>query len=261
VHRIFPPADPAEIAPDDVYADLTFPSGRHRRPYVVVNMVSTVDGKSALGESAAGIGSRTDARLMRQVRAAVDAIMWGAGTLRADVVDPRVDPALARCRRERGIPPQPLAVAVSASLDLGPLNRFFVSGPDRSILFTGSAAPADRRRTLGPYATIVAHDAPTVDLDLALRQLHDQYGVCSLLAEGGPSLNERLLAAGLIDELFWTVAPKLAGGHGRGLLDADEPARAIRARLELVSLFEHQGELYTRYRLPRTRDGEYKTGR
>jgi 2,5-diamino-6-(ribosylamino)-4(3H)-pyrimidinone 5'-phosphate reductase len=240
-----------------VYAGLSLPGDLPGRPYVVVNMVSTVDGKTALGESAAGIGSRADGRLMRQIRAAVDAIVWGAGTLRADVVDPRVVPPWVERRRSRGAAPQPLAVTASASLDLDPTNRFFVNGPSGTVVFTTRSAPPERRRALAPYATIVTQDGLTVDLAAALRQLAEQFGIKRLLSEGGPGLNQALLDAGLVDELFWTVAPKLGGGHGRTLIDGGAPARSIRARLELVSLLEHDGELYTRYRLQRDADGAY----
>jgi riboflavin-specific deaminase-like protein len=261
VRRLFPDPDSREIAPDEVYRDLTFPSASSGRPHVALNMVSTVDGKTALGDSAAGIGSRTDAGLMRQIRGAADAIIWGAGTIRADVVDPRVDPERVRQRVARGQTPQPLAVSVSGSLGLEPTNRIFVNGPARTIIFTVASAPAERRRALEPYATVVAQDGPTVDLAAALAYLWQQHGVRSLLSEGGPGLNQRLLDAGLLDEMFWTVAPKLAGGHGRNLLDGSEPATNIRARLALVSLFEHDSELYSRYRLMRGTDGAYVTRR
>jgi riboflavin-specific deaminase-like protein len=259
VRQLYPVPDGGEIDPDDVYSDLAFSPAPAGRPYVVVNMVSTVDGKTALGESAAGIGSRTDSRLMRQIRAAVDAIVWGAGTLRADIVDPRVVPRWVEHRRRQGRPPQPLAVTVSGRLNLDPANRFFVNGSSWTVVFTTGAAPREQRRDLASYATIVTQDGPTVDLAAAVAHLRAHYGVRILLSEGGPSLNQALLDAGLVDELFWTVSPKLAGGRGRTLIEGPDPARSIRARLELVSLFEHAGELYARYHLPRSADQAYQT--
>jgi 2,5-diamino-6-(ribosylamino)-4(3H)-pyrimidinone 5'-phosphate reductase len=101
----------------------------------------------------------------------------------------------------------------------------------------------------------VAQAGASVDLAQATGHLWERCGVRLLLSEGGPGLNQRLLDAGLLDELFWTIAPKLAGGRGRTLMDGDEPAAAIRAGLELVSLYEHAGELYSRYRLARGRPG------
>jgi riboflavin-specific deaminase-like protein len=247
------------VEPDDVYRELELPSGVAGRPYVVMNMVSTADGKATLGGSAAGIGSRTDARLMRQVRAAVDAVVHGAGTLRAETVDPRVDQARSRQRVARGQAPQPLAVAVSRSLDLLPSNRFFVNGPAGTVLLTTTTAPPERVQRLRRYAAILRHGDDVVDLLAALRELYQQFGVRRLLSEGGPLLNQRLLDAGLVDELFWTIAPKLAGGRARATIDSDSPTRTIRARLDLVSLYEHDGELFTRYRLRRRADGDYVT--
>ena len=259
LRRLIPSDTALPLDPDDVYRHLELPAGVAGRPYVIMNMVSTVDGKAALGGTAAGIGSRTDARLMRQVRAAVDAVMHGAGTLRSELVDPRVDPVRSRERVARGLSPQPLAVAVSASLDLDPASRFLVNGPSGTVILTSSRASAERQQRLAPYATLLIHDGPTVDLAAALRRLHDELGVRRLLSEGGPTLNQHLLDAGLLDEVFWTIAPKLAGGRGRATIDADAPAVRIAARLDLVSLHEHDGELFARYRPRRGPDGAYVT--
>ncbi len=86
------------------------------------------------------------------------------------------------------------------------------------------------------------------DLPLLMARLREQHGVRSILCEGGPTLNSHLLAAGLVDELFLTLNPKLAGGAaaltivaGRELV---EPAE-----LELVSLAEGDGDLFTRWRV------------
>ncbi|MGE3267568.1 MAG: RibD family protein [Chloroflexota bacterium] len=225
----------------------------------MLNMVSTVDGKVALNGSAGGIGSKTDRWLMRRVRSQVDAVMIAAGTLRAEICDPRVDTPFVQERLARGLTSQPLAVGVSASLDLEPTNRFLVNGRERTVLLTGSAAPGDRRRQLSPYARLLDSPGPAVDLAASLRALHADFGVRWLLCEGGPSLNQQLLDAGLIDELFWTLAPKLAGGSGLTLIQGRSDATRITARMELLSLFAERHELYARYRLLRGSDGAYLT--
>ena len=86
------------------------------------------------------------------------------------------------------------------------------------------------------------------DLPLLMARLRSEHGIRSVLCEGGPTLNSYLLAAGLVDELFLTLNPKLLGGAaaltivaGRQLV---EPAE-----LELVSLAEGGGELFTRWRV------------
>src|SRR5947207_15653950 len=78
------PAPCAEVAADDLYRDLGLPDGD---PYVVLTMVATVDGKAAIDGRARPIGSDLDHLLMRRIRANVDAVMSGAGTLRAEGLD------------------------------------------------------------------------------------------------------------------------------------------------------------------------------
>lgn len=251
MRQIYPPTDSREIEPGEVYASLGLPPGRHGRPYVVLNMVSTVDGKVTLNGSAAGIGSRVDRDLMRQIRSQVDAVMFGAATIRAETVDPRVDGPYVQWRTGAGLPAQPLAVAVSGSLEIGVVNRFLVNGPERTIVLTCSSAPAERSQVLAAYATLLDCGDNAVDLALGLRLLHERFGVRRLLCEGGPSLNQRLLDAELVDELFWTIAPKLAGGQSPGLLAGPDPSSQVRANLDLVSLHEHEGELFARYRVRR----------
>ncbi|MCC7367622.1 MAG: dihydrofolate reductase family protein [Chloroflexi bacterium] len=260
LRQIYPSDAARDVPQDEVYGGLELPAGPSvsgARPYIILNMVSTVDGKVALAGSAAGIGSRADRLVMRQVRSLVDAVIIAAGTLRAEICDPRVDLPFVRRRLERGLAGQPLAVGVSASLDLEPTNRFLVNGRERTVLITTREAPATREARLTPYATILRHGQGRVDLAAALRTLAADFGVRLLLCEGGPSLNQQLLDAGLIDELFWTLAPKLAGGAGKTMLQGPSPTARIAARLELVSLFEEAGELFARYRLPRGASGAY----
>jgi riboflavin-specific deaminase-like protein len=244
------PIDAGLLGSDDVsYAALGFPEAPTGRPYVFANMVSTVDGKTSLSGRVAGLGSRTDRQMMRLLRASADAILWGANSLRAEPVDPRVSPELAASREGRGQPPQPLAVTVSASLALDPGHRFFVNGRERSLILTTIFALASAGTDLERVATLAVVGEERVDLAAALGELRERWGVSRLLCEGGPSLNQQLLELGLLDEIFWTIAPKLAGGHGPGLLDGGDRAERIRARLDLISLLEHEGELFARYRV------------
>ena len=259
MRQLVPPNTHRDISTDEAYADLELPAGRDGRPYMVLNMVSTVDGKVALGGSAGGIGSRTDRYLMRRIRSLVDAVMIAAGTLRAELCDPRVDFPFVQERLARGLAPQPLAVGVSGSLNLERNNRFLLNGRERTVLLTTESASEERRHNLAPYATILTQCSETVDLDVGLRTLYEQFGVRRLLCEGGPSLNQQLLDAGLIDEVFWTLAPNLAGGTSRTLIQGPHPTTRIAARMELLSLFEEDSELFARYKLLRGQDGSYLT--
>ena len=241
----------SDISEHEVYADLDLPAAPPNRPLVLLNMVSTVDGKVAVGGKAAGIGSRTDRLLMRQLRSRVDGLMVAAGTLRAEAVDPRVPPDLVDRRVADGRAAQPLAIAISGSLALDPNHRFFANGRDGTLVITTESAPEERAAALAERAQILRIGVDSVDLESALRRLRGELGVERLLVEGGPSLNQALLDLDLVDEVFWTIAPKLAGGQGLTLIQGDMPAIGIAARLDLVSLFEHGGELFARYRVVR----------
>jgi riboflavin-specific deaminase-like protein len=237
-----------EIAASAIYAELALPSGPARRPYVVTNMVSTVDGVVAIGGRSGSLGSRLDRALMRRIRAATDAVLTGAASVRAEPIDPGVPADLARARERRGLPEQPLAVTVSRTLDLDPRNSFFRHGPCRCLVFTGRATPPDRVSAMRAWAYVEQVDGDDVDVGQMVAVLRERYGVERLLVEGGPTLVRALLDRGLIDEMFWTVAPKLAGGRGETMVGG-AAVDGVRARLRLVSLFEHRSELFARYRL------------
>ena len=87
-----------------------------------------------------------------------------------------------------------------------------------------------------------------VEDDRALRALRTEHHVRSILCEGGPTLNAELLRAGLVDELFLSVAPKLTGGTDPLTIVAGA-ALPEPAELDLVWLLEHEGELFLRLRV------------
>ena len=248
MQRLFPRPTGEAVDEAEPYAHLDFGGASDDRPYVIVNMVATVDGKVSLGGVARGIGSRTDRRMMRLLRSNMDALLVGAETLRAEPVDPRLDPDLAQERVEREDSAHPLAVTLSRSLDINPEHRFFVHGAARSVIFTTQSAAASGADRLLEVATVIPMGDEDVDLAAALRELRKHWGVRRLLCEGGPSLNQQLLSLGLLDEVFLTIAPKLAGGSGPGPFSS-ESASELRANLNLVSLFEADGELFVRYRV------------
>src|SRR5215210_2997097 len=129
MQRLYPNPAP-DLEPTAIYDELRreLPEPPGERPYVLLNMVTSVDGKAAVAGSAAPLGSAVDHRLMRAIRAAHDAVLNGAATLRAERVDPRVGPAWAARRRERGEPPEPLAILLTRGGDL-PLDRRYFQHP------------------------------------------------------------------------------------------------------------------------------------
>ena len=177
------------------------------------------------------------------LRMRADAVMIGAGTLRAEGYGQLIRDPAKRAQRERdGLSPEPLMVLVSERLAIPWTAPLFTEGAGRVLIFT---AAADEPPPTTAPVELVRH-SEGVDLAAALRALRAEHGIRALLCEGGPTLHGSLLAAGLVDELFVTRAPRLAGGGGPGLfVDLEAGVRD----LDLVSLCESEGELYARYRV------------
>jgi riboflavin-specific deaminase-like protein len=216
-----------------------------QRPYLVVNMVSTVDGKATIDWRTRGLSSDLDRAVFHQLRTQADAIMVGAGTARVERYGRMVkSPELRDRRRGEGLAPDALAVLVSGRLDL-PADLPLLQEPEqRVVIATGSDTVLQ-----GTNAQIV-YERTGDDLPLLIARLREEHGVRSILCEGGPTLNSHLLAANLVDEFFLTLSPKLIGGAaaltivaGRDLVEPTE--------LELVSVAEGAGELYLRWRIKR----------
>lgn len=257
MQRLFPTTK-ASVSPTDIYDDVHFPLGNGDRPYVALNMVSTVDGKTTLdqGRVQGPIGSSVDRALMGRLRIAVDAVMRGAGTVRKSPRYPGVSKELEYRRIERGLARQPLAIVVTASGDL-PLDApFFTDAPRKPLVIAPKTLADKLRKPLASVADTLFAGEETVDLSQAMKRLYDTYGITRLLSEGGPRLNYECVQRQLLDELFWTVAPKLAGNaadltlvHGPALL---KPL----PRLQLLSAYALDGELFLRYKLMRNASPE-----
>ena len=152
-----------------------------------MNFAATVDGRATIAGVSGPIGSATDTEMLAGLRTRFDAVMIGAGTMRAE--------------------------------------RY--GEIDRRLIVVES----------GPQGQ--------ADLPALLRSLRGE-GVRALLCEGGPTLHGSLQAAGLVDDLFLTIAPKLSGGEAAPrIVEGELPAIA---ELELAWLLEEDGELFARYR-------------
>jgi riboflavin-specific deaminase-like protein len=243
LRRLLP--EPGELTADELVRELHFgelaPAGR---PYVAVNMVATVDGRASVSGRTAPLSSVPDRQLFHALRTRVDAVMVGAGTIRAERYGRLVrDPARHEQRRAAGLEPDPLAIVVSGSLALPPDVPLLQHPEQRVVIVTASDGVIE-----GCAAQLEYLWASPVDLAAALARLRADYGVRSILCEGGPLLNASLLAAGLIDELFLTTVPKLAGGAGALTIVGDVPLGEPLG-VGLVWLLECAGELFARYAL------------
>ncbi|HKT82674.1 MAG TPA: dihydrofolate reductase family protein [Solirubrobacterales bacterium] len=161
---------------------------REDRPFLAMNFAATVDGRATIGGVSGPIGSATDTAMLAGLRKRFDAVMIGAGTMRAE--------------------------------------RYANLSKRLIVVKSGGSEWAD--------------------LSELLRSMRGE-GVRAVICEGGPTLHGSLQAAGLVDELFLTIAPKLAGsGAAPNIL---EGALDAVTDLELLWLLEQDGELFARYRV------------
>ena len=213
------------------------------RPYLALNFATTADGRASIDGKSGPIGSQVDTEVLQRLRTRVDAVMIGAGTMRAERYGRIVsDPELRAYREASGLEQDPLAVIVSQRLELPWDAGLFTSGGGRVVVFT--AAQEEAPVTATPVE-VVRHD-DLVDMPAAMRWLVTDAGVGSVLCEGGPTLHGELHSQGLADELFLTIAPKLADGVGPHILEGSLPELV---ELELAWLLEAGGELFARYKL------------
>ena len=241
VDRLWP--DPAfEIGLDEAMAEFTLPTSPSGRPFVAINMVTTIDGRAQLDGTAEGLGSRADRRLMRLYRAAFDAVGSGAGTMRATGVWLRVGDDLAARRAASGRPPNPTGVLI-AGRDPVPANAQWFTGDEPRILVVGRDNPM---RDVPDGTELLRAPGERPEPEWVLDRLAER-GLGSLLLEGGPHVNASFLEAGMIDEVFWTIGPHLLGTDALPMIAAlpgDQDLRPAR----LVSVLRHDNELFTRYR-------------
>lgn len=238
------------------YLDLVFPEAPPGRPYVIVNMVGSIDGKAVLDGTEQGLGSAEDKRRMQELRARADAVMNGAGTMRKSGATSRIDEsALVRWRHQDGKRADyPLGVLVTSRADFALTGDYFDGSGVEAVIFGSAISPerAEEIEARGPRVVpIPAGDGGLRD---ALAYLDRERGVRLLLVEGGPTLNDELLRLGLLDEFFLTLGATLVGGRDTlTVLAGPEPySRQSVPRPTLLSVIanDETNELYLRYRLP-----------
>ena len=168
------------------YTRIEFPPPPADRPYVLINMVISVDGKAVFEGSERGLGSRVDWHLMRELRVHADVVMSGAGTMRATGISPRLGvPELEPVRAALGKQGPPIGAVITASGDL-PLDRVFFTAPDfRAVVYLGAKASKQQRDVLEATGREIV-DLPAQDeLAFMLRHMRLDLGAGLLMVEGG----------------------------------------------------------------------------
>ncbi|MGW0084028.1 dihydrofolate reductase family protein [Streptomyces sp. NPDC003393] len=185
-------------------------------PYVLLSAAVSLDGYlDDTGPDRLLLSSPADFDRVDEVRASVDAILVGAGTLRAD--NPRLlvnSPERRAARVAAGRPEYPLKVTVSASGELDPEARFWHTGGEKIVYTTDKGAQRLREAGVGARAghgvdIVALGDA--LDWRLLLEHLHDVRGVRRLMVEGGGTVHTQLLQRQLADEVQLVLAPLFVG--------------------------------------------------
>ncbi|SIO90892.1 dihydrofolate reductase family protein [Nocardiopsis sp. JB363] len=187
------------------------------RPYTILSCAMSVDGRiDDTGPERLRLSNEADFAEIDELRAGCDAILVGAGTLRAD--NPRLlvrSAVLRERRREQGRTENLLKAVITRGGDIDPKARFFTTGDAGAVVYTGGAGVdtatrllSDRPEDHPPADVVDAGDPPTVDA--ILTDLADR-GVERLLVEGGGHIHTLFLTSGLVDELRLAVAPFFVG--------------------------------------------------
>ena len=267
-------ASEPSVLPEDLRlfygGDLRFPPSGPRRPYVIGNFVSTVDGVVSYeiaGKSGGGDISgfdESDRFIMGLLRASADAVMVGSRTLHQTdpehlFVGDRVYPEacdLYACYRSEALkkttPPLQVVVSGSGRVDL--TRAIFLTPGIRTLIVTTQAG-GDLLATNGVASLASTEvrplEGPIIAPTSILELLHAEYDVSMLLHEGGPTLFGRFVADGCVDELFLTVAPQIAGRNKQpprpGFIANVEFLPGTAPWLDILSVKARGNHLYLRY--------------
>ena len=216
-----------------VYEGLTWEVVLPDRPYVFLNMVSTLDGKtvSSDADSPIRLGSSVDKQAMRDLEASADAVVIGRKTLSAT-------PGL--WYEDRLL--RYVVTNNPSSLGNG---RFFTDSPQKAWIVTSEAGAEKAGKALN----VLTAGTEEVDLAIALQKMRHEHGVRVLALEGGSTLNGSFFREGFVDEIYLTMAPRIKLGTSLPTVATGIPfPEELMPKFKLVSHFAVDDELFLRYR-------------
>lgn len=193
------------------------------RPYVIFNMLSTVDGRANVKCT-----SKTDRAVMGKLRSKVEGVMWGGGTIRADQIALRLPHH----------PNPPVGIIWTRSGNLPPDHPIFTQKRSERLVFTMTMT--ETLKEVAKYSK-VHHVSCLAEMLFILWQTYD---IKTLLVEGGPCFNSLLLSQNIGEEIFLTLAPFLLGDNTTTIV-ADGLPKVI--KLHCRSVRQRENEVYLRY--------------
>jgi riboflavin-specific deaminase-like protein len=239
---------------------VTVPRAWQPRPWVIVNMAMTADGKIATANRRVHtFGSPRDLAHLYALRSTADAVLCGAvtGTGAGVVLGP--GPARYRqARVKRGLAESNLRVLVSGSGRLDLTASVFQRRFSPVLVLTTERAGAKRIAAIARVASVVAIcGREQIDFHAALGWLRSAWGVQRLVCEGGGELNDAMFRSGLVDELYLTICPFIFGGRTAPTVadGAGVQRLAEAAQLRLKSVRRVGAELFCRFEAERGKPG------
>ncbi len=213
-------------------------------------MVMTLDGATTGSDGLSGtISGPADKRVFMETRRLSDAVLVGAGTIRAERYRPMLaKPEWQEARQAAGLAAAPQVVVVSGRLDLPWDEPMFTESALPVIVATTEAADESALEQARRYAEVVAFGADTLDVNALVQWMHGR-GLQRIVCEGGEALLDTLVRADLVDEMDLTISPVLAGG---GFLsepptDARNPATGRYPQFALAHEFVDEGFVFCRF--------------
>jgi riboflavin biosynthesis pyrimidine reductase len=186
------------------------------RPRVVAAMIASADGRIAVQGRSVGLGHPADRALLRELRTAVDAILVGTSTLRAERYANLLDADQRAHRAAAGLEPEPVVATISRRLDL-PAHLPLLAEPTARVqVYTEAEGEVGGR---GAGVAVHRFGPGGLTMHAVLEHLRAERGARAVLCEGGPTLLRELVAAGCVDDLMLTLSPMLVAG------DAPTPLR------------------------------------
>lgn len=150
-----------------------------------------------------------------QLRASVDAILIGAGTLREDNPKMRLrSPELIAQRVAKGLSEHPLRIVLSRSGELPLEFAFFQESTPKPIVFCPEDVVAEARKNIGEKAEVISLSLAKAIVCQVIEIL-EQRDISSLLVEGGSEILSLFLKSGALQSLRLAIAPIVLGEKGR----------------------------------------------
>ena len=218
-----------------------------------LNMVMTLDGKITTRDgSGPKFASQADQERMMQLRSEADAIIIGARTAIDD--NPTFDlPEKYRRSRKNDLASNPIKAVISGRGSIPSTLKMFNSNDSQAVVFTTDQINSDQYNSLHKVADVHMVGKLEVDFTQIAKILVKEYNVKQLLIEGGGQVNFAAFQADIVDEVFLTLSPKIAGGNIQTIVEGTGFDFNNLIELELLNHQKVSSEIFLHYRVVKNR--------